>query len=144
MGFSRQEFWGGFPCPLQGIFPTQGSNLCLPHCRWILYHLSHQGSPASYAVQQKRKKKKEGEREAGHTAFPPSWKQHRPITVIASVLSGESQRCSHWSSSFNSCSDLSTIYLQPHPGSHHRAEGGFVGKTVIRVPASTPIPLIHT
>ena len=27
---------------LQGIFPTQGSNLGLPHCRWILYHLSHQ------------------------------------------------------------------------------------------------------
>ena len=30
---------------LQGIFPTQGSNLGLPHCRWILYHLSQQGSP---------------------------------------------------------------------------------------------------
>ena len=28
---------------LQGIFPTQGSNPGLPHCRWILYHLSHQG-----------------------------------------------------------------------------------------------------
>ena len=32
---------------LQGIFPTQGSNpgLIHPHCRWILYQLSHQGSP---------------------------------------------------------------------------------------------------
>ena len=30
---------------LQGIFPTQGSNPGLPHCRQILYHLSHQGSP---------------------------------------------------------------------------------------------------
>ena len=30
---------------LQGIFPTQGSNLSLPHCRQILYSLSHQGSP---------------------------------------------------------------------------------------------------
>ena len=30
---------------LQGIFPTQGLNPGLPHCRWILYHLSHQGSP---------------------------------------------------------------------------------------------------
>ena len=29
---------------LQGIFPTQGSNPGLPHCRQILYHLSHQGS----------------------------------------------------------------------------------------------------
>ena len=30
---------------LQGIFPTQGLNPSLLHCRWILYHLSHQGSP---------------------------------------------------------------------------------------------------
>ena len=29
----------------QGIFPTQGSNAGLPHCRQILYPLSHQGSP---------------------------------------------------------------------------------------------------
>ena len=30
---------------LQGIFQTQGSNPGLPHCRQILYCLSHQGSP---------------------------------------------------------------------------------------------------
>ena len=30
---------------LQGIFPTQGSNPGLLHCRQILYHRSHQGSP---------------------------------------------------------------------------------------------------
>ena len=30
---------------LQGIFPTQGSNLGLLHCRQILYHLSHKRSP---------------------------------------------------------------------------------------------------
>ena len=30
---------------LQGIFPTQGSNPGLPHCRLILYHLGHKGSP---------------------------------------------------------------------------------------------------
>ena len=29
----------------QGIFPTQGLNPGLPHCRQILYQLSHQGSP---------------------------------------------------------------------------------------------------
>ena len=29
----------------QGIFPTQGSNPGLPHCGWILYQLSHKGSP---------------------------------------------------------------------------------------------------
>ena len=30
---------------LQEIFPTQGLNPGLPHCRWILYQLSHKGSP---------------------------------------------------------------------------------------------------
>ena len=30
---------------LQGIFPTQGSNPDLPHCRQIFYQLSHKGSP---------------------------------------------------------------------------------------------------
>ena len=30
---------------LQGIFPTQGSNPGLLHCRQILYQLSYQGSP---------------------------------------------------------------------------------------------------
>jgi len=27
---------------LQGIFPIQGSDLGLLHCRWVLYRLSHQ------------------------------------------------------------------------------------------------------
>ena len=30
---------------LQGIFPTQGTDSSLLHCRQILYHLSQQGSP---------------------------------------------------------------------------------------------------
>jgi len=30
---------------LQGILPTQGPNPGLPHCRQILYQLSHKGSP---------------------------------------------------------------------------------------------------
>ena len=44
MGFSRQEYWKCCHSLLQGFFPTQGSNPGLLHCRWILYHLSHQGS----------------------------------------------------------------------------------------------------
>ena len=30
---------------LQEIFPTHGSNPGLLHCRWILYQMSHKGSP---------------------------------------------------------------------------------------------------
>ena len=33
----------------KGIFPAQGSNLILPHCRQILYQLSHQGKPLTVA-----------------------------------------------------------------------------------------------
>ena len=41
MELSRQEYLSGCHFLLQGIFPTQGLNLGLLHCRWILYHLSH-------------------------------------------------------------------------------------------------------
>ena len=40
MGFSRQH-WSGLPHFPPGVFPIQRSKphlLCLPHCRWILYH----------------------------------------------------------------------------------------------------------
>ena len=33
---------------LQGIFPTQGSNPGLTPCKWILYQLSHKGSPGDW------------------------------------------------------------------------------------------------
>ena len=62
MGLSRQEYWSGLPCChflLQGIFPTQGSNLGPLHCRQTLYRLSHQGilqlarvTSNIYAIQQ--------------------------------------------------------------------------------------------
>ena len=35
---------------LQGIFPTQGSNPGLPHCRQILDCLSHQGNPWTHTI----------------------------------------------------------------------------------------------
>ena len=44
MDFSKSECWSSLSL-LQGIFPTQGSNPGLPHCRQILYQLSHKGSP---------------------------------------------------------------------------------------------------
>ena len=55
MGFSRQEYWSGLPFLLQGTFPIQGRNPGLPHCRQILYHLSHQGSPNQEQVSELKK-----------------------------------------------------------------------------------------
>ena len=61
-GFSRQEYWSGLPFPspmhepppppdrnpdprLQGIFPTQGSNSGLQHCRWDSLPVEPQEKP---------------------------------------------------------------------------------------------------
>ena len=50
MGLSRQEYWSGQPCPLQGVFLTQGLN---PHHRCLLHWqagslpLSHRKAPTS-------------------------------------------------------------------------------------------------
>ena len=43
--FQARNTGVGYHFLLQGIFPTQGSNLGLLHCRQTLNHLSHQGSP---------------------------------------------------------------------------------------------------
>ena len=44
MGFSRQEYRSGLPCPSPGDPPDPGTDTGLPHCKRIFYHLSHQGS----------------------------------------------------------------------------------------------------
>ena len=50
MGTLQERITGvGFHALLQGIFPTQGSNPCHPNWKWILYHLSHQGSPRNWS-----------------------------------------------------------------------------------------------
>ena len=42
--------WVAVPFSRGSSQPTQGSNPSLPHCRQILYHLSHQGSPQGCKV----------------------------------------------------------------------------------------------
>ena len=44
MGFSRQEYWSGVPCPPPGDLPDPES-LCLLHWQAGLYHKRHLGSP---------------------------------------------------------------------------------------------------
>ena len=41
-GFSRQEYWSALPCLPPGDLPKAGLNPGRPHCRQILYRLSHQ------------------------------------------------------------------------------------------------------
>jgi len=41
----QARIWRGSLSLLQGIFPTQGLNPGLPHCRRILYQMSYKGNP---------------------------------------------------------------------------------------------------
>ena len=47
MRFPRQEYWSGLPFPTLGNLPNSGIEFSSPalHCRQILQHLGHQGSP---------------------------------------------------------------------------------------------------
>ena len=45
MEFFRQEYWSVLPFLSPGDLPNPEIKPGLPHCRQMLYHLSHQGSP---------------------------------------------------------------------------------------------------
>ena len=46
MGFSKQKYWSGLPCPPPGDLPNPGVKARSPALQVILYHLSHQGRPS--------------------------------------------------------------------------------------------------
>ena len=62
---------------LHGVFLTQGLIPGLPHCRQILYHLSHQGKAWGKLLTWKKEKEKRR-------------------TAIAFVLQNKLLFCSHW------------------------------------------------
>ena len=45
MEFPRQEYWSGLPFPSPGSLSDPESNLCLLHCRQILYHWASWEAP---------------------------------------------------------------------------------------------------
>ena len=50
VGCSRQEYYSGLLFASPGYLPNAGINQDPLHCRWILYCLSHQGSPKSAII----------------------------------------------------------------------------------------------
>ena len=72
MGFSSKNAGVGCHVLLQGIFPTQGSNPDLPHCRQILYRLSHKGSP-TVVLGELQKIKKAGIELQRRAVFEVGW-----------------------------------------------------------------------
>ena len=75
---------------LQGIFLTQGSNLGLPHCRQILYHLSHQQSPYWGIASEKtmlwwfQVDRKDTQPHIYMYAFSPKWPFHPGCHIVLS------------------------------------------------------------
>ena len=55
MGFPREEYWSGLPFPSLGDLPNIEIEPGLLHCRQILYHLSHQGSPLNSRTRTKNR-----------------------------------------------------------------------------------------
>ena len=49
MEFPKQEYWSGLPF-LQGIFPTQGSNPGLLHCKQTVLPAEPPGKPMRFPV----------------------------------------------------------------------------------------------
>ena len=80
---------------LQEIFPTQGSNQGLLHCRQILYQLSHKGSPNQLYLDKNLKMNKKGK--YLFTAFTSTpWDQGQ--TMKASLQRWEQEQI--WRESF--------------------------------------------
>ena len=50
MGFSRQEYWSGLPCPPPGDLPDPGIKSASPELLADSLPLSHQGSPVIYLL----------------------------------------------------------------------------------------------
>ena len=92
MGFSRPEYWSGLPFPSPGDLPTQGSNPGLPHCRQMLYPLSHQGNLIGNTPVQYKKLIK--------FLSDPLLSFSMASTLIQTIISGE---WPDWSSHINFC-----------------------------------------
>ena len=50
MGFSRQQYWSGFPCPLPGDPPKSGIKPTAPEQQADSLSLSHRGSPTASKI----------------------------------------------------------------------------------------------
>ena len=74
---------------LQRIFPTQGSNPGLPHCRRILYQVSHKRSPL------RSKGQIETVTNKGSEAMQKQWRSIRNNSAGTELSSSSSSRDTH-------------------------------------------------
>ena len=111
---------------LQGIFPTQGSNPGLQHCRQILYHLSHQGSPrilkwVAYPFSR-------------GSCQPRNWTRVSSIAgrLFTSWATGEYSDLSFWKP-FPSKRNQASLEKWPFPGTHQGKYKMNLGQLIMSV-----------
>ena len=138
---------GGCHALLQGIFPTQGPNPGLPQCKWMLYCLSHRGSPRTleWVVYPFSKGSSWHRNQTGVSCIPggffTSWvTREAPRKITEGVLSirwlqllrsmGEGEGGMIWENSIETCI-LSNVKQIASPGWMHEtsAQGWYTGMT---------------
>ena len=79
---------------LQGIFPTQGLNLGLPHCRWFLYQLRHS---EQYKGSLEKQKKYHSVQQTHFWIYTQRklYQHHRAIYAVLNLLQHFSQQTRH-------------------------------------------------
>ena len=104
--FAGQNTGVGSLSLLQGIFPTQGSNPGLPHCRRVLYQLSHKRSPrilewVAYSF-------------SSGSSWPRNW------TRVSCIAGRFFTNWARGSPSFNSGTTIYTFTPNPHHNFHRK------------------------
>ena len=104
---------------LQGILPTQGLNLGFPHCRWILYCLSHQGSsyktPKHLKLWKIIKKVRNSKGNTCQIHKIISWGLFFPFVHKSEVLDYIKYTCVHYDIMYGKviyCTSLYKLYLE--------------------------------
>ena len=120
----------GFHALLQGIFQTLGLNPGLSHCRQILYHLSHQGSP--YTWDGERVTDKDSSRWVSTEVSLSSWEQLENTSYL-------------WMSLQKARLSYSSLYLKDQPyidffcGNSQLVNGVFVYVYVLCMYVCVPV-----
>ena len=143
MGFLGQEYWRDCHVLLQRIFPTQGSNLCLLNCSWVLSNIKQKVQKKIFLIKKKK-------------TYLVDWSQYRfpgPSPRFRLTTSGLGEECAHLARS-----QLTSMWLVCGPQFENRCSilhSDQISRSVVsdslrphesqhtRPPCPSPTPRVH-